>query len=411
MQKKQLIFPVLLLVLTGCSSIVQVMPTPVVLEDSKFDISKLDKDTVEKKDIWVAYATNKLPSGSKDTRSYAVFFDQDIRLGFAKYKMKQHKDRERTYDMSLDQIEEVAIVQKESALDATSTPLDTYFDIINKALAKSLDKDLTVYIHGANAPFYRAVAQAAQYRHFTGQNSVVLVYVWPTSENVLKYSTDVKNASKSVTTFERLLELLFRRTDARSLNIIAYSAGSQIANPALATIARKEAFVNPDGKRKAVRFSEIYYASPDLDVDAFMARAPVYMQRARNVTFTINLKDFILATSSDSHGKSRLGRPSEEELSEKDFDWLKRMSATPALTIIDVSYSKIPNMSTHSYWYDNSWVSSDVLLQLLFHAPPGKRGLKKDIDERGITGWYFPEDYPQRVGKAATVLLENYHEE
>ncbi len=87
------------------------------------------------------------------------------------------------------------------------------------------------------------------------------------------------------------------------------------------------------------------------------------------------------------------------------------MSVTPALTIIDVSYSKIPDMSTHSYWYDNSWVSSDVLMKLLFHAPPDKRGLEKASDEQGITGWYFPRDYPQRVRKAATVLMENYQEE
>ena len=72
-----------------------------------------------------------------------------------------------------------------------------FFDDIDAALARSVDKDLVIYVHGANTTFERAAAQAAQYRHFTGRNSVVLVFGWPSQGTLLRYSRDVANARQS----------------------------------------------------------------------------------------------------------------------------------------------------------------------------------------------------------------------
>ena len=37
----------------------------------------------------------------------------------------------------------------------------------------------------------------------------------------------------------------------------------------------------------------------------------------------------------------------------------------------------IPGLSnrSHTFWYDDPWVSSDVLITLLYHLPPDERGL------------------------------------
>ena len=90
-----------------------------------------------------------------------------------------------------------------------------------------------VYVHGANSTIYRAAAQAAQYRHFTGRNCIVLVFLWPSAENLLAYGTDVRHAKRSAPAFKRFITLLAEYTHAENINILAYSAGAQVASPGL----------------------------------------------------------------------------------------------------------------------------------------------------------------------------------
>ena len=97
-------------------------------------------------------------------------------------------------------------------------------------------KDLTIYVHGANTSVERAAGQAAQYRHFTGRNSVVLFFAWPSAENFMRYATDVANARRSEPKFARLLELLSKHTKAANINVLAYSAGAMVASPGLARL-------------------------------------------------------------------------------------------------------------------------------------------------------------------------------
>ena len=61
---------------------------------------------------------------------------------------------------------------------------------------KKLEKT-TGYVHGANTSIGRATAQAAQYRHFTGRNSVVLSYLWPSAENFLRFGHDVSKSGQA----------------------------------------------------------------------------------------------------------------------------------------------------------------------------------------------------------------------
>ena len=60
-----------------------------------------------------------------------------------------------------------------------SPEAQAFFDLLNDAIDRSIVPDLTLYVHGANNNFYRASAQASQFRHFTGNNTVVMVYAWP----------------------------------------------------------------------------------------------------------------------------------------------------------------------------------------------------------------------------------------
>jgi hypothetical protein len=62
----------------------------------------------------------------------------------------------------------------------------------------------------------------------------------------------------------------------------------------------------------------------------------------------------------------------------------------------------------HNFWYENAWVSSDVLVQFLFHAEPAVRGLEYNQGERGAVYWTFPGNYPERI---ITILREAKEQE
>ena len=66
----------------------------------------------------------------------------------------------------------------------------------------------------------------------------------------------------------------------------------------------------------------------------------------------------------------------------------------------------IPGLSnrSHTFWYDDPWVSSDVLITLLFHLPPDERGLAKGEGPSGVYYWTFMPDYPEHLSKVMARL-------
>jgi esterase/lipase superfamily enzyme len=96
--------------------------------------------------------------------------------------------------LQLDSLDELAAIKTSEGTESLTPDAQRFFAAVNEALKRSLHKDLTIYVHGSNSTVELATAQAAQYRHFTGRNSVVLVFVWPSAGSGLRYFTDVGNA-------------------------------------------------------------------------------------------------------------------------------------------------------------------------------------------------------------------------
>ena len=51
----------------------------------------------------------------------------------------------------------------------------------------------------------------------------------------------------------------------------------------------------------------------------------------------------------------------------------------------------------HDYWYNNSWVSTDLLVLLIFNASPEDRGLVEYSTEIGVPLYHFPEKYADTI--------------
>ena len=395
------------LFLAGCQPPVRLMPTPEIFLQGEVNPFAVNQALDKSNEIQVFYATNRLPLGPTHARHYTIVPGDNLSLGIATlnigggaktwewlYQLSTTADdNEDRPPLVLDSMQELAVVDGNLASPLDSPEGDAFFKQINDALEKSVDKDLTIYVHGANTSVERAAGQAAQYRHFTGRNSVVLFFAWPSAENFMRYATDVANARRSEPQFARLLELLSKHTQAKSLNVLAYSAGAMVASPGLARLDQL-----PQGEEHpAVRLGEIYQAAPDANFRSFAADLQRYVPLARRVTFSANMNDSVL-TISRIHQRdgSRAGRPDPTELSLADSEWLINASKTMNFDVLQIKPATIPGMSrrSHNFWFGHPWVSSDVIIKFWFHAPPDARGLQNNASARNLQYWTFPPARP-----------------
>jgi len=436
---KQIVIILTLLILSGCQPIVYMMPTPVVMQSGKHDPFANTPKSEQSGSILVGYATNRLPAGAKKARFYSRDFDQDIRMGLAEVQIGDGsqswdeirqlsiKGAEKSKTMlSLQRTTEQGVLTKNDSLISLTPELQDLFARFNDAIEKSPTKDITIYAHGANSNFYRSVSQAAQYRHFTGRQAIVVLYSWPSAENIIAYGTDVRNIMATVPTFARFIKLLAKHTTARKINIIAYSAGATLTTKALAALGQDSAQLDREAYRQSLRLGSIYFAAPDTDFDDFVDEYRSYQDIVDNVTITINMTDSILGIAMEDRraqtetntgdvnegisGKSRLGKPDIEDLTREDAEWIISQTNKPNFVVIDIDPKTIPGVDkgSHNYWYQSPWVSTDSLLDLNFHALPQDRGLVSRKGKKGGQVWYFPADYENRVDKALDRLAEKF---
>ena len=411
----------LLFFLVGCQKKVYLMPTPVALQTGEHDPFAVNPDLEETNRVVVAYATNRMGVGTDEERKYVTLFDKKLRLGTAQIRIGTEKDTwkdiyklstidKSTKDIVLDLeiTDELVELDTEIAIDELSPEARYFFDKLNEALDRTLDKDLILYVHGANNTFYRSSAQAAQFHHFTGRNSVVMFYAWPSAASLLRYAVDVNNARRSVSVFARLLEILGRHSTARSIDILAYSAGAQVLSPALTELREKYNDEDVGQLKKWLRLGEIYFAAPDIDFRVFLENLATYIDLPNHVTLALNPDDSVLKYAARHHRVSRAGRPDPNELSAEETQWVINASSTMPLDILWIDSETIPDLSkgSHSFWYSHPWVSTDVLIQFLLQLRPEERGLAQYVTENGARLWYFPEDYPAQASRAINRLKQ-----
>jgi esterase/lipase superfamily enzyme len=341
----------------GCQKKVYLMPTPVVMSTGEINPFEINPNREQTNTVEVFYATNRGPLGGSEKRTYTIFPSDHLRIGTARLNIgTQETPWEKLVELStsdkkrgrpllkLAEIREEAALPLDAESGDLSLPAESHavFKAITQELASGIDKDLLVYVHGANSTIYRACAQAAQLKHFTGRDSTVLVFLWPSAENLLAYGTDVRHAEKSAPAFATLLRFLARHTRAEHIDILAYSAGSQIVSAGMAALAVEAA----GDRRRQLRVGELYYAAADVGIDTFVEHLKQYRDIPRSTTLTINLNDTVLALAEGRHGVSRAGRPKARDLSEEALRWTRQASRENSLSIIAVDDRTVAGMST-----------------------------------------------------------------
>ena len=404
---------------------VHLMPTPIGISTGASDPFVSTPEKEKDSNILVGYATNRIPIGAKDARFYTRSFDENLRMGVATIQigngdkswdeiseLSRDSARKEQVLLSMANTREAAVLEVEDSLETLSPTMAKMMGNFNQYIEKSPSKEITLYVHGANNNFYRTAAHAAQYRHFTGRQSVVLMFSWPSAESILRYATDVNHIRKTVPAFVRYLRLLAQHSSARKINILAYSAGATLVNEALAILG--EDTTNPDRQayKDALRIGTLYFAAPDTDFDDWVKQYRSYQDIVDSVTVTINMKDSVLAMAQEDRSaratagwqdeasaKSRLGRPDMDEINTADAEWLVAQTNTDRLDVLIIDPATVPGIDkgSHSFWYQSPWVSNDAMLNINLNASAASRGLAELETKRGTRIWYFPADYEDRI--------------
>ena len=401
--------------LSGCSpSPVRLMPTPTLFTGGDPGLFLGETDADRDTTIEVLYATNRVPAGPPGAPDYTRQRGDPLRFGVATLQVGDGtKTWESLQEMSTSEVEgerpeirlrevrEMAVL--DDAADVPGPEVEAFFAQVDALLGRGGNRDILVYVHGANTNFERAAGQAAQFQHFLGRDAVVMVFAWPSAGNVLRYRRDVATARQTESTFARLLQQLSARAQAAHLDVLAYSAGAMIASPGLARAAGE---VGRAADQGSLRLGEIYYAAPDIDFPVFVENLSRYEGQVRRVTVAVNTSDSVLSFAQWIHRVSRAGRPNLAEIGPEETAWLVAASGRDELDVLSIRPEDLPGLpaTSHAFWYDHPWVSSDVLLKLLFQAPPPARGLDPNSNEIELAFWTFPADYAARLPAVARKL-------
>ena len=421
MRKRKIAIIVLLLLVGGVVAVsfyqppMWLMPAPAVFLDGEGNIFGGETRLTDP-DIRLFYATNRLPVGPASNRVYTIAPTRDLHFGEATVRIGDEATTwERIYEWSTmaggDNRPFLRLVNmnEQAKLEPGSVPgpeLEAWFAALDGAIRANRSRDIIVYVHGANTTVERAAGQAAQLLHFTGRNSTVVLFAWPTAENFLRYSRDMVTAFGAAPHLAHLVSLLSQHTSAQSISVLTYSAGATVGSDALALVVE-------EGRQPGatpVRLGEVYHAAPDADFRTFVNDLHKYAAEAERTTVSVNLNDSALRLSQVINRASRAGRPDMRELNEDETRWLLDATRAYDLDLVKVRPENIPGLSRHShtFWYDDPWVSSDVLITLLFRLRPSDRGLADNVGTSGSHYWTFTPDYPQRLSTVVSTLRSEH---
>lgn len=397
--------------LAACDAPVRLMPTPVSFRSADVDPFATAGTKVLGTDVPVLYVTNRGAVIETPEPIFTILPSDRLRMGVAHvrigdetldwdtlHRLSTSDDPDERPIVQLDWLEPTASLGPADTV-AGSPEAQAFFALVDKALAASMNHELLVYVHGSNNTVPRASAQAAQLRHFTGRRMVVLSFQWPSAGSALRYLTDVGNASASVDPFVRLLELLATYTQAEAIDVLAYSAGAQIVSPALARLGTPRPGESREQLRERLRLKQIYFAAPDIDTRRFVHELSQYVKLVDRVSIALNLNDSALRAAGLIHRASRAGRPDPNELDAEQSIFMVEASQKLGFDLIRVDPNDIPKLPlrSHAFWYEDPWVSSDLLGLMLLNAEPPRRGLTAQSARDGTRYWTFPPDFKERV--------------
>lgn len=403
--------------LSGCQT--TLMPTPIVFDDNVDPFAHTPND-IRTTTSEVFIVTDRKPSGKQEPASfYSKKRDEALWIALAEVDLGKSMSWEELREQSLTShrsmkpniglvsLDQYGALWKEIPTHPTNEFTDeqvtrAFLDAVQAKLDRSLRKEIFIFVHGFNTAVDDNTELAAELFHYLGDDGVFMSYEWPSRHSVFDYSKDKANARYSTRYFRLLLEFLAEHTQAERINILAHSAGAPVAVEAVRELRLMLVHEDASNIQRHYRIGHLVLFAPDMDLAQFVnAEHDGLHLIAESISIYISTSDKALNFSAWVYGFARLGEPLKA-LRPKDLENLRHIAN---LEVIDVAAAEKNHGSFlgHSYFHEDPWVSSDMIMLLRHGATPEERGLTRP-DDNPI--WGFPPDYPQRARAAARKLYE-----
>ena len=403
----------------SCSQTIvrRMVPTPIVMQDPRLDFSRIVAPDRRATEVSVFFATTRAPAPPEAPERYTSRAGNAVRLGVARVQLGEpgwsYDDlvqSDRTSRPETPRPARVVAVEEFGIVGAPGGAAERELvAAIDRQVEREPDRSVVIYVPGYRATFDQVMVLMGSWAHFLGSSSTVIAFSWPTGTRFWNYLFDCPRARAFVPDIARLIALVAEQSQARRLNLVAFSCGSPLLAEALVQLRQAHPDEDRDALQRHYRIANDIFIAADIDLQTFArSHLPALSDMSRRTEVYLSEDDAALRFAGLLARASRLGRPRFEELTRED---LETLASNERLVSIDVTgvegahelHGRAPG---HGYWIANQRVSSDVLLSMVYPFDPAWRGL---VHGPGPGMWTFPDDYPKRVGDAVYQELPAIH--
>ena len=421
---RTLLLVIIVLTITACTKTRHLMPTPnIYAGNNSAGFETLDLP-LQTNSINLLYVTDRKPEqGEDDVFGYGFLRSRSMAFGSVEVipgpdmnwnqlvAESQRATRSREIELRLGNIIELGrypetpyplvegdagmIIEDPAALVLFDTVNNNFQDELNRRLAIAPKKEVLIYIHGYNNPFAVAAYTLAELWHFSGRETVPLLYTWPAGYGGASgYGYDRESGEFTIFHLKQLLRSLAANPAIEKIHILAHSRGTDVISTALRElfIEAKAAGKDP---RSLYRIANFILAAPDVDVEVLSQRMiaeRIGFNVARTTIYTSSQDKAIRVSELLFGSISRVGRlvsikqdqdqvPDQEQVKAQDISRvIEQQMVKNNLSFIEVQGES--NFLGHNYFHSNPAVSSDLIMLLRDGAPPGK-----EYGQTYETGW------------------------
>jgi pimeloyl-ACP methyl ester carboxylesterase len=287
------------------------------------------------------------------------------------------------------------------APDAGRPVAERFVAAVDEALASTGSRQVYVFVHGFNTTVADNAAVSASLFHYLGRTGAFVQFEWPSKGSVWAYQADRTAASASVRAFRHFIARLGERTKAERIHVIAHSAGAPVAVAALHELRLMTSGQPAEAARATLKIGRLVLVAPDMDLGEFRdCVSDGTTALPERVTIYVSSRDKALDFSAWMTDFARLGQPLQA-LTPAQVEFLED-DANVDIVDVAAAEERVGSWLGHSYFHEDPWVSTDVLLVLGTGAHPLDRGLQRDGTRKSYS---FGDRYPDRAREAARRIL------
>lgn len=211
-------------------------------------------------------------------------------------------------------------------VSATKSQFPTEQDFLNELRDRANKSDRVIlFVHGYKSTFDGALSIGAQLA--SAFHAPVVIFSWPSSEQLSGYTKDECNIEWSLPHFKKLLSRVENEVGAEKVTLIAHSMGNRLVMWSLRDRCESARChgVPPS------KMPDVVLTSPDVDTGTFKHYANDVCENAEETWVLTSGRDNALRASKAVHERRRLGMPGPDGV---DIDW-RQPPVVPGLKTVE----------------------------------------------------------------------------